>query len=707
MHHHNYNAHHSPVGAFASLTLGFRGAQGGLGLELAGPANHNIYIGVERDDQTFELLPFFGQTEGDEARRYEVEESETPALAPQSRVRLKALSQAAIERTFRLCSDAWTAPLFSFSIFSPVQDVPDPALATDEELRSVLLPAVLCELTVDNTGGQRSRRAVFGFQGNDVYSGMRRLDDVAGGEFVGIAEGNHLAIASADAGVTSALGFNILDVLNESLPENYAFGLGKCGLLLCEVAAGQTRTFRFAVCFHRGGVATAGLPMRYFYTRYCPTLESVAAFAVRDFDARKARSQSLDAEIDGSLLSSDQKWMLCHAVRSYYGSTQLLEHEGQPVWVVNEGEYRMMNTFDLTVDHLFWELRQNPWAVKNQLDWFADRYCYRDTARFPGDAADHPGGLSFTHDMGISNVWSRAHYSSYEKAGLTGVFSYMTHEQLVNWLCCATVYIEQTGDREWLDRRWPVVEECFQSLLNRDHPDPQKRRGLMQLDSSRCAGGSEITTYDSLDVSLGQARNNVYLASKIWACYLSLEKLFLDRGDEARARESHLQAQRTTATLLSHISEDGTIPAVLEAGNTSRIIPIIEGLVFPLLMGRADALELQGEFGALLSALKRHLELVLRPGACLFEDGGWKLSSTSDNSWLSKIYLCQFVARHILGRPRDAIDARADAAHVAWLLDERNAYFAWSDQMLAGVAAGSRYYPRGVTSALWLRENAR
>ena len=35
---------------------------------------------------------------------------------------------------------------------------------------------------------------------------------------------------------------------------------------------------------------------------------------------------------------------------------------------------------------------------------------------------------------------------------------------------------------------------------------------------------------------------------------------------------------------------------------------------------------------------------------------------------------------------------------------QRNAYFAWSDQMLAGVAVGSKYYPRGVTSALWLLE---
>jgi hypothetical protein len=41
---------------------------------------------------------------------------------------------------------------------------------------------------------------------------------------------------------------------------------------------------------------------------------------------------------------------------------------------------------------------------------------------------------------------------------------------------------------------------------------------------------------------------------------------------------------------------------------------------------------------------------------------------------------------------------------VKWLLEPRNAYFGWSDQMVAGEAKGSKYYPRGVTSILWLEE---
>jgi hypothetical protein len=109
-------------------------------------------------------------------------------------------------------------------------------------------------------------------------------------------------------------------------------------------------------------------------------------------------------------------------------------------------------------------------------------------------------------------------------------------------------------------------------------------------------------------------------------------------------------------------------------------------------------------FAPLHDALAEHLRTVLVPGVCRFADGGWKLSSTNDNSWLSKIYLCQHVARELFGT---GPDAKADAAHRAWLLDPENAYFSWSDQMVAGKARGSKYYPRGVTAWLWLSEKAK
>jgi len=338
-------------------------------------------------------------------------------------------------------------------------------------------------------------------------------------------------------------------------------------------------------------------------------------------------------------------------------------------------------------------------VVRNLLDWFFMRYCYTAKVRLPGEAREYPGGISFTQDMGVGNCLSRPSYSAYELQALDGCFSHMTHEQLVNWLLCALAYVERTGDRRWLKENARSVNRCLTSLLNRDHPDAKRRDGVMDADSSRCRGGSEITTYDSLDSSLGQARNNLYLAVKTWAGYVGLEKTYRDFGDKRRAGTAARQARRCADTILAEVSSDGSIPAILKEGSEARIIPAIEGLVFPHFLGRPDATSPDGPYGDLVAALKAHHEAIAKPGACRFENGAWKLSSTNDNSWLSKIYLSQHVAEQVFG---EAPDTRADAAHMAWLLRPENIFFAWSDQMVNGIARGSKYYPRGVTSWLWL-----
>ncbi len=91
-----------------------------------------------------------------------------------------------------------------------------------------------------------------------------------------------------------------------------------------------------------------------------------------------ASAEALDATLDASSLSNEQRFMIAHSTHSYYGSTQLLEIDKQPFWVVNEGEYCMMNTLDLAVDHVFWELDRNPWLVRNLLDNFVSNYSYTD-----------------------------------------------------------------------------------------------------------------------------------------------------------------------------------------------------------------------------------------------------------------------------------------------------------------------------------------
>ena len=698
-----FNAHHSPIGAFSSFTLGFPGAGGGLDLELGRSPKQNIYIGAEVLDKkgTYQAFPFFAYQEDDESKRYDIENMDPDPDKPNI---IFPISKDKIKRNFQLGTDTWESEDLSFTIYSQVEGVPDPKAANEEELKSTILPAVLAELTVDNTNGTRNRRAFFGYQGSDPYSSMRRVDDTMDG-FAGIGQGRLTAIVSNNPDVKSAMHFSLENILTTPEEENWTFGLGPLGALVMDVPAGEKRTYQFAICFYRGGIVTAGMDTSYYYTNFFNNIESVAEYALKNFDPLADRAKNANKKIDSTNhLSEDQKFMLIHSIRSYYGSTQLLDNYGEPFWVVNEGEYRMMNTFDLTVDQIFYELRMNPWTVKNELDMFVQRFSYEDTVRFPNDDTEYPGGISFTHDMGVANTISRPHYSSYELYGLDGCFSHMTHEQLVNWVLCAALYVSHTEDKEWLDANLEIVERCFDSMLNRDHPEPDKRNGLMGLDSSRVMGDAEITTYDSLDVSLGQARNNIYLAGKIWASYIALERIFAENERTELAKIAGEQAEKCAATIVEHVTEAGYIPAVIGEGNDSKIIPAIEGLIFPYFTNCKDALDVNGCFGAYIQALKTHFETVLTEGNCLFEDGGWKISSTSNNSWLSKIYLCQFIAREILGWNWDEKGAKADATHVEWLTHPELSIWSWSDQIIAGEIAGSKYYPRGVTSILWLEE---
>ena len=81
---------------------------------------------------------------------------------------------------------------------------------------------------------------------------------------------------------------------------------------------------------------------------------------------------------------------------------------------------------------------------------------------------------------------------------------------------------------------------------------------------------------------------------------------------------------------------------------------------------------------------------MLEPGLCLdAESGGWKLSSTSQNTWLSKIFLNQYVAERVLGF--DDERTRRDAVHAHWLRTG-SADFAATDQVDSRTA---RIWDRG------------
>jgi len=498
--------------------------------------------------------------------------------------------------------------------------------------------------------------------------------------------------------------WSLADALLRSEPQQIWLA-GTAGIV-AEIPARTKVVLEIAIGFYRTGPATVGRETVYAYTRWFGSLEDVLLADLADRPRLIRECRIADDQLRRARLNEDQRFIIAHAVHSYFPNTQLLFEGRTPVWVVNEGSYMMMNTFDLTVDHLFFEMRQNPWTVRNELDNFYEHYSHYDTVHFP-DSPDeqHPGGISFTHDMGVNNVFTPKGRSSYEVKDQPGCFSHMTHEELVNWVLCGADYYFGTRDEAWITRRLSVFRGCLASLQNRDNPDPAKRNGIMSLDSSRCGRQSEITTYDSLDASLGQARNNLYLAVKTWAAYIALHWVLGRKGLAAEAGSAMHSAELAAESISAHFdSRLGYIPAVFEAGNTSATIPAIEGLIFPHRLGLLDGLRRRQPHKKLIDTLRTHFRNILKPGICLFPDGGWKMSSTSINSWQSKIFLCQHIARRILGFDFGPDEQEHDRAHADWWRIG-SAPYAVIDQILQGkTSGGGCIYPRGVTSILWLDE---
>lgn len=743
-----FNAQHSPMGAFMSFTCGNPGTRGGIGLQIGQPADQEVFIGVIDGDRyadaTLKCLPFYVGAASNAAEAFMVEQ----AGPSEANVRPDAepFAESEIKRCYGWASDSWTAGDMSFAVYSPFGAIPDPAKASEREMRDALRPSVVAQLIIDNTKGTKPKTGIFAL--NHPRPGPRMItEDLGGAARVGFAFRREAGVAGEVVDITGgakadkphAFGFmrwSATDGIREK--HNPVHLLGSCPGIGFEVPPGKRYAMTLAIGSYLEAPVTTGLSGKYYYTRYFNDLNDVLRSTLDAAGKLIEKSDELDAKLESAPLSDDQKFLIAHATHSYYGSTQLLEIEKKPFWIVNEGEYCMMNTLDLSVDHVFWELDHNPWVVKNLLDNFVDHYSYTDQVKVykdvggpvhsfdhdpsqpppPPDAAQlarpydkAPGGISFCHDMGAHNNFAPAGRSSYELANLTSTFSYMTVEQLCNWTLTAACYLAKTRDTAWLKKNKKVVEDVLESFIHRGG-----EVGFAQFDSDKTAGGQEITTYDSLDHSLAQTRNNVYMAVKCWSSYRALALLFRDLGDKKAAAKAQELAEKV-AGVVADQAVDGVLPAIFEKDNPgyhSRILPAVEGCVYPLYFAETGYAGIKPEEvyasaaeKRMYDALKLHTEKLLTDPQkrSVFADGGIKLSSTSNNSWMSKISIFLHVTRKVFGLGANPaiteVIKKADAAHVTWQA-VGSAYWACSDQIVSGEGKASRYYPRIITSALWL-----
>ncbi|HXY40165.1 MAG TPA: glycoside hydrolase family 52 protein, partial [Vicinamibacteria bacterium] len=396
--HVGFNAQHSPMGAFMSFTCGHPGTKGGIGLQIGQPADQEVFVGVIDGDRyadaPLKSLPFYIGAVSKAAEAFTVEQ----AGPSEANVRPDAVAfrPEEIERRYGWCTDSWRAGELSFTVYTPFGPIPDPRKASAAKMRDGLRPAVVAHLVVDNTKGTKPRTGVFAL--NHSRPGPRMIA-------AGLGRKNRTGFAfRREAGVAAEV-FDLTPKGKAPGPQPFGFMrwsatdgirerhnpvhlLGSCPGVGFEVPPGRRYGMVLAIGSYLECPVTTGLDGRYLYTRYYEDLTDVLRSTLDRADALMAAAEALDAKLDAAGLSDDQRFMIAHATHSYYGSTQLLEIGRKPFWVVNEGEYCMMNTLDLAVDHVFWELDRNPWLVKNLLDNFARLYSYTDEIKvYEGEAA--------------------------------------------------------------------------------------------------------------------------------------------------------------------------------------------------------------------------------------------------------------------------------------------------------------------------------
>jgi len=690
--------HHAPMGAWSSLTLGLPGE--GVGIDAEGlriqPVG-DLVAGFSHGQGETTLFPFFSSPR--------TADSEAKAAGAPVGGEFKACRIVPIEKLSRKLTpgtDEFSTDGMKLRITCPRGDL-KPTLKAPG-MSHALLPAVLLELEIDNTGSDRAATCFLGL----VSKGSGRLRPLDWGEsgLAGVAYQDRWALASmTNEGAYTLRAWSILDHLENG--SRIIHGGGNEGGIAMTVPPRSKKTLTAALAFYRSGdsVTHGWQHQSYAYTRFYPDLESVARAALQNAGEIKTSAADFDRKVIPQGADPVFSALLAQASQAYYANSSLLVNRDDSLhWSVCEGQYAWRNTLDLAADHLPYELSAHPWVAGNVIDGFIDRYSYHDKVRFPGETnASHEGGISFAHDQGNFTAYAPSGGSAYEMPRRDGVYSFMTMEQLLNGVYCASAYALKGGDREWSARRLPVGREMLTSMENREHWDPSRRDGILRGQSDRVGSGAEITTYDALDPALKNSCGNLYIVVKTWCAALLLERWFQQEGDTASAQRAKALADRAARSLSgSYDPNRKAFPSNLLQPGGGLITAALDPLAVPLYCGLETEMR---RYPQLLDQMGSHASTCLLPGNCAdSKNGGLLLSSSSANTWPSKVALVLASAGWLENKPVRSMAPDACNQLASWMQNSASTLTV-SDQVdvSTGKVIGGSYYPRLVTIYALLR----
>ena len=520
-----FNSDHSPVGAHASLVYGME-ASGGLNMldvrrtrERPLMVQDGLLIALKNGAAKAQVMPFCPAIDD-------------PSIA-------EFCDRAQVRRVLRASVDSWDAGNgVSWRHYTPYWKLENIDTASAAEVRRFLLPATWMTFRIDNRGGavaksflfslldkSHSSRQSWGGHHGFVLSKQIQMSPREG-EINTLNTSHAIAVPTKEGSLLSP----------EEVQRKYGVA-GATTAIELEVPKGQVRELTVIIAHYNDQPLVNLGHARLYMTKHYSSISSVVEEAIHSYPAAKQRCEAYLAEVKSWGMNEYRQFLYGHALASYMFNTRLfIQEDGQYLWSIIEGEYDYINTFDLVIDQAFFELEMHPWTVRNELELYASRFHYIDKIKNPeiANATVYDGGLGFNHDMG-----GAFDYKTPEQAALP--YPLMTQEELQNWILSAGLYWKKTGDTAWLKGKQRELEQCLASMLVRDDIDLAKRDGITTYATTatappKAAKGGEITTYDSLDLSLKVPQNSMYIATKSFGSYLALEAMFARLGDAAARR---------------------------------------------------------------------------------------------------------------------------------------------------------------------------
>jgi hypothetical protein len=661
---------HAPMGVCSTINYGYKGSICGVGMSSGEIPNLSTPGGVlfaRSSGSGLQILPFV-------------------ASAASISTKAKYFPDAVVQRTLTPCTDEFAindGGGLAFTHYSPAWLMPDLNTATLSEKRRFFLPATWLVFTITNTNSTPE----------DFYFGLPvsvTQKAFANGAYQGFALAE--AALVVQAGACELLSGARLTAIFDGMAQGGVFHLG--------VPAGQTRTLMVVVAYYRKAVVDSRTGSSYYYTTLYPSIDSVIDSAFAAFGDAQLRAQQMETAMSRAGLNPFRQFLASHAMHSYMADTAcLVDPAGGVHWWEMEGHYNYINTFDLTVDHAFYDSFMHPWALRNVLDTFSGAlpgtgYSYETPLFNPSSVQVSTHGFSFYHDMGL-----------WPTSGTGPAYgSNMGQEELQSWILSAGVYWSHTADNAWLTNNQALLQTCLNSMLLRDNTNSAARDGV-----TKNTNGGEITTFDDLDTSLRTPAYSGRLAVRNWASYLALDAMFSQIGDTTDAATCENMAGVSAQTIVnrwnSYHGTLGFIPALLNGSSAAATIPMVEGLAYPAAMGLTNAIDrIGGPYASMLQALSNHIVAILIPGRCLHAtSGAYLMTSANLNTWQSKNYLAQYATEVVLGITNNTVNGTVDQSHATIQIGDAP-YQGWADQLDGSGAngfSGSDHYPRGVTSVLW------